>query len=424
MKRQIAKFLVIAGLSAVGIFTPSVAFAAEDIYTVSYDEFSQDREVSGKSTDILNNGSETGDTSEHTHMYSEEITKAPTCTEAGEKILTCSCGDVKTETIPMKEHNYVNYRCKDCGILNPNHTHSYSITVSKKATCTETGIRKLTCSCGDVKSESIKPLGHCYRDGECCRCQTSEELADWSYSLIGYPNVIWLNKYKNDTKTDVIVRNSYKINGKIYPVSLGYGTSMFMDRKNIETITFCDGIDTSNMTGAGVNGLGMFWDCSSLKSIDFGNSFDTSNLKTMYCMFNGCSSLTSLDLSSFDTSNVTNMDCMFDGCSSLTSLDLSSFDTSNVTSMAYMFANCSSLKNIDVSSFNTENLSDMRSLFETCSSLTALDLRSFDTSNVTRVSYVFSFCDKLSRVDVTKCKWTLDDSDLDFNFDHNIVQYH
>ena len=39
-------------------------------------------------------------------------------------------------------------------------------------------------------------------------------------------------------------------------------------------------------------------------------------------MFNGCSSLTSLNLSSFDTSMVTNLWLLFDNCKSLTSLIL------------------------------------------------------------------------------------------------------
>ncbi|MEX1469146.1 immunoglobulin-like domain-containing protein [Enterococcus hirae] len=44
-------------------------------------------------------------------------------------------------------------------------------------------------------------------------------------------------------------------------------------------------------------------------------------------------------LSQLDTSNVTDMNYMFDGMSSLTSLDLSSFDTHKVTSMNNMFSN-------------------------------------------------------------------------------------
>ena len=41
---------------------------------------------------------------------------------------------------------------------------------------------------------------------------------------------------------------------------------------------------------------------------------------------------------------------MFDGCSGLTSLDLSGWDTSNVTDMRGMFNGCSKLKTIRMAS--------------------------------------------------------------------------
>lgn len=61
-------------------------------------------------------------------------------------------------------------------------------------------------------------------------------------------------------------------------------------------------------------------------------------------MFDGCSSLASLDLSGLDTSSAKNMSCMFRGCTSLTSLDLSGLDTSSVNTMDGMFRGCSSLR--------------------------------------------------------------------------------
>ena len=44
---------------------------------------------------------------------------------------------------------------------------------------------------------------------------------------------------------------------------------------------------------------------------------------------------------------------MFNNCSSLKELNLSSFDTNQVTNMSHMFRNCSSLKELNLSSFNT-----------------------------------------------------------------------
>ena len=86
-------------------------------------------------------------------------------------------------------------------------------------------------------------------------------------------------------------------------------------------------------------------------------------------MFENCSSLTSLDLSSLNTSSVTNMGFMFSGCISLTSLDLSHFNTGNVTNMYDMFAGCSSLTTLDINSFNTSNVMNMGAMFNNCNNL-------------------------------------------------------
>ena len=64
----------------------------------------------------------------------------------------------------------------------------------------------------------------------------------------------------------------------------------------------------------------------------------------MGLMFSGCSSLTSLNLSSFNTNKVTDMDSMFEDCSKLASLDLSNFNCNNIKSMENMFKNCKNLK--------------------------------------------------------------------------------
>lgn len=63
---------------------------------------------------------------EHIHSYFDTITKQPTCTEKGEKIFTCSCGEFYTEEISPLGHEYVcdNYGgnffsdlfCSRCGL--------------------------------------------------------------------------------------------------------------------------------------------------------------------------------------------------------------------------------------------------------------------------------------------------------------------
>ena len=128
------------------------------------------------------------------------------------------------------------------------------------------------------------------------------------------------------------------------------------------------------------------WSNAAPTSISFGNK---SNLKSIK------------KLKGLDTSNVTNMVNMFDGCSLLTSLDLSSFNTSKVSNMNYMFYGCSSLTSLDLSNFNTSNVTDMRSMFFNCLSLTSLDLSNFNTSNVTNMNNMFFNCSSLKDVYIT-----------------------
>ncbi len=78
----------------------------------------------------------------HTHSYTATVTKDATCTEAGEMTYTCSCGDSYTEVIAMKSHNYES-------------------TVTKEPTCTETGTETKVCAdCGDTIESVIPALGH------------------------------------------------------------------------------------------------------------------------------------------------------------------------------------------------------------------------------------------------------------------------
>ncbi len=99
---------------------------------------------------------------------------------------------------------------------------------------------------------------------------------------------------------------------------------------------------------------------------------NTEEVTNMAMMFDSCSKLTELDLTSFNTANVTNMPCMFEGCSSLTTLDLTSFDTSNVTHMNRMFYGCTSLTTIYASDdFDTSKVQHSQLMFQDCNKLQA-----------------------------------------------------
>ena len=143
-----------------------------------------------------------------------------------------------------------------------------------------------------------------------------------------------------------------------------------------------------------------FFYYKALKQIEGLEYLNTSEVQDMRDMFDGCSGLTSLDLSHFNTQNVTKMDLMFEGCSGLTSLDLKHFNTQNVTYMSNMFRDCSGLTSLDLKNFNTQNVTDMFGMFRGCSGLTSLDLSHFNTQNVTYMGGMFSGCKALTSLDL------------------------
>ena len=144
-----------------------------------------------------------------------------------------------------------------------------------------------------------------------------------------------------------------------------------------------------------------FYSCSVLKTITGMEYLNTDNVTSMYEMFYGCKTLTSLDVTHFNTDKVTNMGFMFYGCSGLTSLDVSNFNTSNVMAITAMFAYCNALTSLDVSNFNTSNVVSMFSMFAYCNSLTSLDVSNFNTDKVTDMSYMFVVCPGLTVLDVS-----------------------
>jgi surface protein len=167
----------------------------------------------------------------------------------------------------------------------------------------------------------------------------------------------------------------------------------FFGCSNITSITSSVAPDFSQVTSMSA----MFNGCSSLTALDV-SGFSTAQVTSMSAMFRSCSSLTALDVSGFSTAQVTSMFAMFDGCSSLTALDVSGFSTAQVTSMSAMFNGCSSLTALDVSGFSTAQVTSMSSMFNGCSSLTALDVSGFSTAQVTSMSAMFRSCSSLTDI--------------------------
>ena len=89
------------------------------------------------------------DSGEHTHSYGEwSESKAPTCTEPGERVQKCSCGSTKTEKINATGHDYKSELCSNCEQELPESTgleftlnRDYTYSVNGIGTCESSHIR-------------------------------------------------------------------------------------------------------------------------------------------------------------------------------------------------------------------------------------------------------------------------------------------
>ena len=138
------------------------------------------------------------------------VTTNPTHTEAGVMTYTCTvCGQTKTEAVPAlsEDHTFSSdwsfdanthwhaATCSHTTLKSEESEHTWNAgVVTTPATCTETGIKTITCIvCGKTKTESIAALGHDYslewtvdasatctkagsKSHHCSRCSSKSEV--------------------------------------------------------------------------------------------------------------------------------------------------------------------------------------------------------------------------------------------------------
>ena len=153
-------------------------------------------------------------------------------------------------------------------------------------------------------------------------------------------------------------------------------------------------------------GYRLFWGFNRLKKVFFDATCKDYYPTHLHAWFCGCRELKEvIGLENLNTAQVINMNSMFEGCSALTHLDLSSFNTARVRYMRSMFQGCSSLKSLDLSSFSVRAVENMNSMFADCTALTHLDLSYFYPKNVGNMAEMFFNCRELTTI-YCKATWS------------------
>lgn len=155
----------------------------------------------------------------------------------------------------------------------------------------------------------------------------------------------------------------------------------FMGCSKLKTVTIQSTIQPQPV-GNFTHAMSMFQGCTSLESVNLSiQSLHSS--QGCYAMFKNCSSLVSPpSASQLPTSTVTDMSDMFMGCSSLTSVP--NYDTSSASNMSYMFYGAGL---ITAPALNTAACKDLSYMFFNCKSLTALP--TYNYNSATNVNHMF-----------------------------------
>lgn len=117
------------------------------------------------------------------HTVTESVTEAATCTETGTKQISCTCGYLNEETIPVLEHSYTGAIKSDGNGKDATHSflcvngcnkyggavkHSWnSGAVTTKPGCITTGVKTYTCTadgCGATYTETVAAAGHTFSE--------------------------------------------------------------------------------------------------------------------------------------------------------------------------------------------------------------------------------------------------------------------
>ena len=117
-------------------------------------------------------------TNAHTHSY-----KSATCTEPK----TCSCGATSGNALG---HNWSNatctspQKCSRCGTTNGSATgHTYT-SKTTEPTCTAKGYTTHTCSsCGDIYKDNYKDASHNYQNYKCTSCFIVDKSHAYEYLM-------------------------------------------------------------------------------------------------------------------------------------------------------------------------------------------------------------------------------------------------
>lgn len=174
--------------------------------------------------------------------------------------------------------------------------------------------------------------------------------------------------------------------------AMTYGYAIFRDSAKLREIV--GKLDLSSATRID----DCFRRCTALERVDIQPI--TAVCTTVANAFNGCSSLTALDVSAWDFSGVTSMRGFCRGCSALKTIVLPTASNPMLTDIAQMLA-VTGLETVDINDFDVSAVTNMAALFTVCNSLREVIIPNWHAPNLTNTAELFGYDDHLERIDIS-----------------------
>ncbi len=258
MTKKSLTLLLVLMLSIMLVFAFASCGGSENPSDISTDTGTQGTTPSpddDNGTDDGNGGNGgASDGEAHTHSYGDwKVVAEPTCTEDGLKKQECSCGDYKTEAI-------------EAG-------HTEVILQSIEPTCTTSGLTEgkkcSVCQTVIVEQTKIPMTGHNAVNGICIVCDLKLESIGLSYTLDETTNTYTVMGIGICEDTEIVIPDTYKG----LPVT-SIGRRAFYNCTSITSIKIPNSIT--------VIGDSAFTNCSSLKYNEYDNGYYIGNDTNQY----------------------------------------------------------------------------------------------------------------------------------------------
>lgn len=143
----------------------------------------------------------------------------------------------------------------------------------------------------------------------------------------------------------------------------------------------------------------LFSGFGSIKHIDI-KKLNMDMILNISNMFSYMKELTDIDVGGLITTGVLDASALFAGDTALTEIEnLNQLDTSTFITIASMFEGCSNLSHVAVSSWNTQYVKDFSKVFQNCSSLESIDLSNWHIKDANVIG-MFWNCNALNQVTI------------------------